>query len=396
MSTQSPESRISPVSNPLLGVNDTAFDSLNAVLKKWFYKPDLQAIRIILGTMSAHYLRIGDPAWLFVVAPPGAGKTTMSLMGACGLPEVISLSDFSESTFLSGFYGHGTPGLLEKLGHTVQEGDTYTTQGNALFLAKDFTTVLSMRREKRGVILSQLREIHDGSFKRAFGTGQTKIWNGRVSIIAAVTPVLDRHYSIFTVLGERFMQLRWHRPDSEEAGEWAIKQQGQEETIQQQVREVITEIFKGAPTTSAVLSVEMSRRIAALSEVIALARTYVFRSSYGNREIEYVPEAEANTRLSKGLAAIARGISSLNRREMVEEVDLQDALRVGLDCIPQNRRTLMLAVLQGEDPSSINMPRTVRKRELEDLKALEILESGSPEKPTSRVARLFGEANVIA
>src|SRR5437899_8992194 len=67
-----------------------------------------------------------------------------------------------------------------------------------VFLIKDFTTVLSMKRDKRSVILSQLREIHDGQFRRDFGTGVTKIWNGRVSIVAAVTPVLDRHYSIFS------------------------------------------------------------------------------------------------------------------------------------------------------------------------------------------------------
>jgi hypothetical protein len=31
-------------------------------------------------------------------------------------------------------------------------------------------------------------------------------------VIAAVTPVLDRHCSMFSVLGERFLQVRWHRP----------------------------------------------------------------------------------------------------------------------------------------------------------------------------------------
>jgi len=73
-------------------------------------------------------------------------------------------------------------------------------------LLKDFTTVLSMHREKRAKILAQLREIHDGMFKRNFGTDETKIWKGRITIIAAVTPVLDRHISIFAALGERFLQ----------------------------------------------------------------------------------------------------------------------------------------------------------------------------------------------
>ena len=163
-----------------------SFTQLNETLNTWFYQPDLQAIRIVLGTAKAHYLNIGDPAWLFVVAPPGTGKTTTSIMSACGLPEVVSLGDVSENTFLSGFYKHKEPGVLEKLGKTTEEGNTFITEGNALFLVKDFTTVLSMRREKRKGILSQLREIHDGEFKRSFGTGETKIWQGRVTIIAAV------------------------------------------------------------------------------------------------------------------------------------------------------------------------------------------------------------------
>ena len=98
-------------------VAENVFSALNQVLEANFYKPDLQATRIVLGTINAHYLNIGDPAWLFVVAPPGMGKTTTSIMGACGLPEVISLSEFSENTFLSGFYGHKEPGVLEKVGH---------------------------------------------------------------------------------------------------------------------------------------------------------------------------------------------------------------------------------------------------------------------------------------
>jgi hypothetical protein len=370
------------------------FIFLNSAMTKWFYKPDLQAIRIALGTIKAHYLNIGDPAWLFVVAPPGTGKTTMSIVSASGLSEVVALGDITENTFLSGFYGQREPGLLEKLGYTTQLGDTYTTEGSGILLAKDFTTVLTMRREKRGVILSQLREIHDGEFKRSFGTGVTKIFRGRVSVVAAVTPVLDRHYSIFSVLGERFLQVRWHRPDSAEAGEWAIQQQGKEAVIQREVRDAITQLFKDSTAHAPELPRPMQRRLASFAEVMALARTHVFRSSYGSREIEYVPEPEANTRISKGLAAVAKGIAALNQRVEVAEPDIQDALRVSLDCLPENRRRLLLAVLKGDDPALVPIPRTIRGRELEELVELQILDLGAtPAKLTPRIAGLIATAN---
>ena len=365
------------------------FSGVDLALRTSFYKPDHQAIRIVLGTLQAHYLKIGDPAWLFVIAPPGAGKTTLSIMGACGLPEVTALGDFTEQTFLSGFYGSKQAGLLEKLGRTVQEGKTYVTEGDAIFLLKDFTTVLSMRREKRGVILSQLREIHDGMFKRDFGTGETKIWRGRVSIIAAVTPAIDRYNSIFTVLGERFLKLRWHRPDSEEAGEWAIRQQGREKEIQGEIKGEVERIFKDASCDPPMLSGAMTRRIAALAEIVAIARTHVFRNSYGNREIEFIPEPEANTRIAKGLAAIARGVASLNRRPQVEEADLQDSFRVGLDCISEIRRNLVVAASQNEPIENLRLARTTREREVEDLSELGVLQLKNGLQLSDRIQRLL-------
>jgi len=372
-------------------------EELERVLRANFYKPDTQAVRIVLGTIQAHRLNLGDPAWLFVVAPPGSGKTTITIMGTCGLHDVRMLGDFSENTFLSGFYGHEQPGMLEKLGHAVQEDQTYTSTGNAVLVAKDFTTVLSMRREKRAAILGQLREIHDGEFKRDFGTGVTKIWRGRVSVIAAVTPALDKYYSIFSVLGERFMQLRWHRPDSEEAGEWAIRQQGREDQFQDEIKFAIRAVLDAATQSAPRLRKEMQERIASLAEIIAIGRTHVYRSSYFNREIEYAPEPEANTRLSKGLASIAKGVASVRGHEAVAEDDLQDAFRVALDCLTDYRRRLFLAVAYGRDPEAISIPKTMRQRALEELAELGIVvktDSKSGYRLSERIARLWGKAAV--
>lgn len=368
-----------------------AFTDFNENLEKWFYEPDLQAMRIVLGTAKAHYLKGGDPAWLFVVAPPGTGKTTTSIMSACNLSEVVTLGDVSDKTFLSGFHGHQDPGVLEKLGQTTEENNTFINEGNALFMIKDFTTVLSMRREKRTVILSQLREIHDGEFKRSFGTGVSKIWRGRVTVIAAVTPVLDRTYSVFSTLGERFLQVRWHRPNSPEAGEWAIRQQGRETKIRDALRHAVKEIFAQAREETPLMSVSMTRRIAAFAEVVAIARTHVFRESYGGRDIDYVPEPEANTRISKGLAAIAKGIAALHRRRKVTEQDLQDALRVGLDCLPEVRRKLLLAAMAGQDLKAVPIPSTSKERACEDLQELNILETQErSHKKSSEPLRLTG------
>jgi len=378
------------------------FAGLSSVLQRWFYKPDLQMIRIVLGTLRAHYLKAGDPTWIFTVAPPGTGKTTMGIMSAATLPEIIPLGDFTENTFLSGLYGVHNPGMLERLGNTTQQGRTYTSEGDAIFLIKDFTTVLTMRREKRAVILSQLREIHDGQFKRDFGTGESKIWRGRVSIIAAVTPALDRHYSIFSTLGERFLQVRSHRPDSPEAGKWAIRQQGHETEIRAECQAAMRELFGALPSEVPSLSQEFESRLIALAELTAIARTHIYRNPFGKREIEYVPEAEANTRISKGLAAIAKGIASLNRRSEVGLEDVTDALRVGWDCVPHYRRLLLEAVIQHQSRDSVRIPRTMIDREFEELRELDLVEPlgindpvGTGWKLSGRIAQLLAAAGLI-
>ena len=156
MSTK-PTAVAMPVEVEAPAYQEGPFGALERVLGKWFYKPDLQAIRIVMSTLKAHYLNVGDPAWLFVVAPPGSGKTSVSIMGASGLPDVQILSDLTENTFLSGFYGHREPGLLEKLGETASDGNTHTTKGDGVFLVKDFTTVLTMRRDRRAAIASYAR-----------------------------------------------------------------------------------------------------------------------------------------------------------------------------------------------------------------------------------------------
>jgi hypothetical protein len=234
-----------------------------------------------------------------------------------------------------------------------------------------------------------------GRNRKSFGTGETKVFKGKITVIAAVTPVLDRYYTIFNVLGERFLQLRWHRPHSEEAGTWAIRQQGNEATILKQLRRAVEAVFDSSSTTAPTLSGKTEVRLSNMAEFTAIGRTHVLRSSFGNREIEYVPEPEANTRIAKGLAAVARGIAALQGRSAVAEQDIQDALRVGIDCLPMNRRRLLLAIAKGQNPETVQLPATVRTRELDELEALQLLTPSSDYALTEKASRLLSVADVM-
>jgi hypothetical protein len=351
----------------------SALDRLDEVLRQHFHQPDTQAIRVVMSTIKSHYLNLGDPAWIFVVAPPGSGKTTTTIMGAAGLPQVQILGSWSASTFLSGMHGAQQPGLLEKLGPTVENNKCFVTKGDGILISKDFTTVLAMQRDRRAEILSQLREIHDGQYRKDFGTGVTKIWAGRITMIAAVTPALDRAYSMSSTLGERFLQVRWHRP-ARIAGARAIDQQTAEKQISKDLTNAVRAVFDEASPEVPEIADSTRDNLAAVADLVAIARTYVYRSSFGAREIEDVPEPEANTRVAKGLAAIARGAAALRGTPTVTDSILRDVYRVALDCIPPMRREVLLTVLDGSPiPAGTTIARAV-----EDLQELGLLERDAP------------------
>lgn len=77
-------------------------------------------------------------------------------------------------------------------------------------ILKDFTSVLSMNPDSRAELLAALREIYDGDYSRFFGSdgGTHSEWHGRIGLIAAVTPEIERHRRVITSMGDRFLFLR--------------------------------------------------------------------------------------------------------------------------------------------------------------------------------------------
>jgi len=161
------------------------------------------------------------------------------------------------------------------------------------------------------------------------------------------------------------------------------------------MQQLVKRVFDESATTPPILPEPMQRRIASLAEIVAIGRTHVERSSYGNRDIEFVPEPEANTRISKGLAAIAKGVAALHLRREVSEEDLQDCFRVGLDSLPDRRRKLFLEIVQAQEMTS--MARTTRERELEEMYELGMVRKNEEGKYelTEKLRRHWGEARVL-
>src|SRR5438093_1404221 len=90
----------------------------------------------------------------------------------------------------------------------------------------DLYKPLEGQRDERQKILAQLREIYDGRFDQAWGTGKELHWQGRLGFIAGVTQAIDKHQAAMAILGERFIAFRPIMPDRREMARYALRSQG--------------------------------------------------------------------------------------------------------------------------------------------------------------------------
>jgi hypothetical protein len=343
---------------------------LRSVFGRWLLIADEGFLPILTGAILAHGLG-GEPVWLLVVAPPGGTKTE-PLRAFYGYPGIYPLSELTARTFASGLdTGGSDPSLLARLSHEI-------------LVLKDLTTVLEGHREERQAILAQLREIYDGRFDKAWGTGRELHWEGRLGFVAGVTPVIDSHQQAMSVLGERFVLFRPRLPDRRRLARFAVEHAGQEEAMRRALVAAMHGFLAARPTAAPAVPDPILDRLAMAADFVTRARSAVIRDGY-RRELQYAPEPEAPTRLVKVLRALAQGIALAHDSPTVERRDLALVLRVALDCLPVVRRRVIAALVQqatvAEDDPSLSTSKvagaahfstaTIR-RALEDLEALGI------------------------
>lgn len=340
------------------------------VLVKYHYKPDIEAARCLFSAFAAHALG-GSPVWALLVAPPGCMKTEL-LSAIEGLPRVLLLDKLSPNTFISGQLDD------PKRHRKVPASLLHRVGADGILVYPDFSTLISMHRDHRASILADMRRIFDGHLRREFGTSENladREWRGRITFLVAATPDVDRYYTIFQTLGERFVMIRWHRPEGLEAALKAMNQKGRQAA--KELQESVSNLFDGLSVSEPHLTDRFQHRIAALTEFVVRARTHVSRESYGKREITYIPEPEAPTRLAQQLAQLAKGSARLAGRAEVNEADYAIVSRCALDCIPATRRAVLDNLINKSTSGSSSIPKSTFSYAQEELRALGIVALGA-------------------
>jgi hypothetical protein len=346
------------------------WDDVTVVLRRHYTNPDIEAAHVLCAALASHALKQFSPAWCLAIAPPGSMKTDF-LESFRGLPGIHFVDEVTTNTFLSGKVDD------KQKKRTKPASWLHRIGSDGVLIAADFSTFTANPRTLP-IILSQLRRIYDGNFSREFGTDENteeRSWSGRLTLFAGAVPDIDRHYSLFQSLGERFVRVRWPRAGGVETGLRAMKHTVNVSVELRGAVQALLLPILSSPQVAPRIPEEIERKIANLGEFITLARTYIERDGY-KREAEGVPITEGNTRLPQELCQIARGAALIAGRSEVNDTDYGLVRRVAFDSLPPARVSVVRALLAGKSPHSVGLPKSTIDRAMEDLHFAGIISVG--------------------
>jgi len=293
---------------------------------------------------------VGDPLWGLVVGAPSSGKTE----AIRGLDSAADrhLNDITAAGLLGwagGTRNGRVVGLLADCGPRV-----FAT-------IRDLSTMLAMSNQgNRDQLFGLLRDAYDGRVVRHLGTSPAPLsWEGRLTLLAAVTPSIDRYAVHADALGPRWLYYRLREADTatrRAAAQAARLNAPMLEEHRARMRDLTrTAVATAVPLArEAVLDARLSTAIEDAALTACLGRAAVPRDGYGKREISDLPTIEEPPRIVGQMTHLGRALLGLGA-----DVDLASRLcrRAALDSMPQTRRRVLVALASGERQSVAEIAR---------------------------------------
>jgi len=359
-------------------------DDLKAEVSRLLCLEDDSIVDLLCICYVSHFIE-GDPVWLMIVGAPSSGKTEV-LSGLMRSKGIYPLSNLTPNTFISGWSEK-----KRRINTKVEDSLLFKIDGKILVM-KDFTTVLQMRMDNRAEILSQLREIYDGRYSKAFGIKQEVFWEGKLGFIAGVTPAIYRHQAFMAGLGPRFVYYEMRDRDEKKATLHSLRSARSKTDIRRTSMMAFKDFLKGIDVTDISYPLEAAEegRLADLAILVAHSRTAVFRDS--RHQIEMRPMLEGGGRLVNQFEKLFQGACRVYGVGGMTDRIWSLIRRVGLMSIPKHRREALGFLWRGlraqrvddakiEYPCGtnqltrlMNVPKSVVSRTLEDLQMIGMLE----------------------
>jgi hypothetical protein len=349
-------------------------------IRRYQTLPDPDLIRVVLAVAATAHLD-GEPVWLQVVGAPSSGKSEAIAVVADTADGTIGDVSLAGLLGWSGSATKGRPtGLLSRIG-----------DGNKLITISDFSTVIAdSDRGRRATLFAFLRPLYDGHVSRDIGTAPRRLeWSGRLTVVSAVTPQIDRYSAHADSLGPRWLYVRVVEPSADERKR-AARAAHRHATDKAEHRACARALAANA--------VERARRAIgdqatadgngrAIEDAALLAtllRSDVPRDGYGKREIIGLVSREEPARMTIVLEILFRGLRALG---VSAPSSRRIVLRCALDSTPLARRRAVVALKDGEVIATKQVARRmsadyhVAMRALEELQLLGVVVGVPPSKP---------------
>jgi hypothetical protein len=309
-------------------------EDVREAARRFLHLDDENVIDVAMAVYVANKFD-ADPLWMFFVSPPSTAKTEI-LMSFDGHPGAKILSTLTPRSLISG-----------KTALDAKDCSLLPQLSGKVLMLKDFTSVLALRREDRNEIFSQLREIYDGRYVKAFGNeGQFREWSGKIGLMAGVTPAIDKHMIVNQMLGERMLYYRIVTRSYEEIAREAIrhttKSNPKRKAFQQVVQAFLSQFDGGVPALVNEKG-EFEERLKNLALVCSHARSAVLRHRE-DQSLEAMPEPEGPARLAKQLNLFAMALAVVRGQTRIDNAIYNVIKRTALDGLPHWRKKTLEAL----------------------------------------------------
>lgn len=324
---------------------------------------------IFFASLISNLKTSGRPVWLFLIGPPGCGKT-LPMMTVKNSPFTYVVSAFRPAALISGW------GM-----QSGQDMSLIPKLNNKVLMVKDMSSLLSQNKEVVAEILGLLRDAYDGSCSKVFGTGVVRSYTSRFGFIGATTPEIDANWSMNVRLGERFLRYRIKTPPEQIYAkiESSLANLMLEDDTELKLEEVCMGYLKYLMREEGQLPpLSEPTLIGRLAQLGAILRSGVSRAAFGN-QILVMPEWEEATRFAKQLAKMALALAYIrgkptNDKEEFEDLKtlVRDSIDGRIECVC--RLLYKEKGLSASDISQrVHLPDWTVRQLLQDLEILRIV-----------------------
>ena len=307
-------------------------ETLHNEIAKLLYVEDRGLYDIMIASIIANSLQLGDPVWMTLIGASSAGKS--QLIRPLAMSEdgpVHRIDDLTANTMISGSLGLENS-LLGRIGDF------------GILSMDDLTVLFSKNAEERQAVLSQFRMIYDGRMSKSSGNKKDDmVWQGYMGMIAGSTPSIYRYFNEVADMGERFISYRMKNFDKDKALDFIDQNPYKSKELDEKLCAVFDEFIKGAVAGKTDDLLELDGEVVDEIKKVASHCTHLRTPLHMDERtglVDEFPEPEMPMRVMKQLRPLAIGLQVV-RGEKLTPATMEPVLWVAYSLANDKRRAYL-------------------------------------------------------